>query len=747
MYLLKFIKLPKEVKTLKILPLKKWIHLSEAELKYKEVVKNGSFSGIITLLIMNKETKQELQFEVLYEEGYSLADAINQDLIKEIRLTEDRKLRSDLEIIENEISLSFTEPLPTMESEEETKQTKFVDKLTKLIPFDKNKVEKNLGTPNLEENILDSPSKLQVNTDYQPDYEDGSVQDDIELLLQPTEEERENIKQEAAADNQKAKKYESELTYLPLDGYLAIERVEQLEELDRAISFVEKHLEMGSNYLLEELNLKNPDSFIENKRKEYIEKSYSKKYYENLLDSLREAKSNLLHTAVLSLSEKYANLTSENDPDKLDKGKSAIQNTVETKFKAELTQFTNEEAIQYKQLLERTKNRQIQELKQLEAKHAEEIAQMANEQTARIKNKESQLLESMNKEIDQEVKKYTYEFKKNQIIQANKELENFKIQQLENLRTVVVQTANNAKKKDMEYLDLMKENLLEAQPVFERQYEQFQEAQAKEKEEKRKEEELALKKRKVELEEKQVSLEEKTVNEAIDAARRMEKQNQDLQLQQQQHLVETMKMLQFPQQKSSEEQLDLQRQTPRKGEWWKGFLVATAAFVMIGGTGFVIHNYTVQRVNAIQHETARVLSRQTREMEQRLIELTETKQSEEEAAPVQTEPQAFEEYMVDQDYFSAAENYPNRREEIIEYLVAQGEKDELSDFVAKYPTENTLLNLKITLVTGTNEEILAKYQKNDMEALKSLSATQKEKMALVLYQAGCVEVANRLLEE
>lgn len=168
---------------------------------------------------------------------------------------------------------------------------------------------------------------------------------------------------------------------------------------------------------------------------------------------------------------------------------------------------------------------------------------------------------------------------------------------------------------------------------------------------------------------------------------------------------------------------------------------------MIGGTGFVIHNYTVQRVNAIQHETARVLSRQTREMEQRLIELTETKQSEEEAAPVQTEPQAFEEYMVDQDYFSAAENYPNRREEIIEYLVAQGEKDELSDFVAKYPTENTLLNLKITLVTGTNEEILAEYQKNDMEALKSLSATQKEKMALVLYQAGCVEVANRLLEE
>ncbi|MFS1088296.1 hypothetical protein ACFC90_16590 [Enterococcus casseliflavus] len=137
MYLLKFVKVPKTVKKRKVIPLKKWLNLPQAEDLYFQVIENEAYEGEMTVLVRNQENLQEIQFDISYEEGYTLSDLINQDLIKEIRSTADENLRTSLEIMENEISLSFSEPITIETTETERTKANLFSTIGSKLPFKK----------------------------------------------------------------------------------------------------------------------------------------------------------------------------------------------------------------------------------------------------------------------------------------------------------------------------------------------------------------------------------------------------------------------------------------------------------------------------------------------------------------------------------------------------------------------------------------------------------------------------------
>ncbi|WP_144809551.1 hypothetical protein [Enterococcus casseliflavus] len=81
------------------------------------------------------------------------------------------------------------------------------------------------------------------------------------------------------------------------------------------------------------------------------------------------------------------------------------------------------------------------------------------------------------------------------------------------------------------------------------------------------------------------------------------------------------------------------------------------------------------------------------------------------------------------------------------YLLAQGDKSHLNEFLEVYPTTDKLQLLKVAILNGDSEEIFDLYRDNDWDTLKKLSAVQKEKLALVLYQENYAVEANLLLED
>lgn len=150
---------------------------------------------------------------------------------------------------------------------------------------------------------------------------------------------------------------------------------------------------------------------------------------------------------------------------------------------------------------------------------------------------------------------------------------------------------------------------------------------------------------------------------------------------------------------------------------------------------------------AAQEQTTQVIQKQTSEMEQRLMGVIENQSTQTTQSTEETTPQTFEEYLIEDQYLEAAETFPEKKKDIVDYLLAQGDKSHLNEFLETYPATDKLQLLKVAILNGDSEEIFDLYRENDWDTLKKLSAVQKEKLALVLYQENYAVEANLLLED
>lgn len=746
MYLLKFVKVPKTVKKRKVLPLKKWLYLPQAQDLYFQVIENEAYEGEMTLLVRNQENLQEIQFDISYEEGYTLSDLISQDLIKEIRSTADENLRTSLEIIENEISLSFSEPITIESTETEGTKANLFSTIGSKLPFKKKEdVTEELAEEEQPESVKEVVEPEEES--YVPDYEEGE-ETEKELLLQPLEETEEpKFDQKATSDKKMEPNTpeESKPKIPSLQEYVSVEQASVIKEIDQVIDQLDERVKNGLNHVLSEFNLSNPMTFIEKKQKEFIEKSFTKDFYSSLSSSLVETKSNLLNTAILTLTEQYERQAKPSDPSVLQKEIAAIKANVESRWQQELTKRIQTISGRHEQTIDQLRVKQEEELAQLKLKHSQEISHHNNSYATEKEQLEKEIQEMIEQEAQTNIQHFKKEATRKMELDNLQALETFKIAQFESMRKVVTETLTNAKKNEGNYLNALKKRLEDEQPMFEQKYNRWLEMQRAEEIKRKEQEELRLKEREIEVQEKKVSLEEKTIQETVDFTKRMEKQNHELLVAQQAQLLETIKAFQINPPATLPQPTETNPIQQPKNTWWKGFFVATITFVTIGGIGTLL--YTIHNVYAAQEQTTQVIQKQTSEMEQRLMGVIENQSTQITQSTEETPPQTFEEYLIEDQYLEAAETFPEKKKDIVDYLLAQGDKSHLNEFLVAYPTTDKLQLLKVAILNGDSEEIFDLYRENDWDTLKKLSAVQKEKLALVLYQENYAVEANLLLED
>lgn len=746
MYLLKFVKVPKTIRKQKVLPLKKWLYLPQAQDLYFQVIEEEGYEGEMTLLVQNQDNLQEIQFDISYEEGYTLSDLISQDLIREIRNTADENLRISLEIMENEITLSFSEPITIESTDTEVTKSNFFSTISSKLPFKKK--EDATEEPSEEEQSEVVNEIIEVDeSSYVPDYEEGE-ETEKDLLLQPVEEtedlkvnKKEPVDKKVETDSQEKTKPK-----LPsLQEYVSIEQVPIIQEIDELINQMDGRIKNGVSHVLSEFNLTEPATFIEKKQKEFIEKSFTKDFYSSLISSLVETKSNLLNTAILTLTEQYERQINQTNPSFLKEEISTIKANIESHWQQELTKRIQTISGRHKQTIDQLRVKQEKELAQLKLKHSQEMTSVNNNYATEKMQLENEIQEKIEQEAQINIQKFKKKATRKIEMENLQALETFKIAQFESMRQVVTETLTNTKKNEGNYLNALKKRLEDEQPRFEQKYQRWLEMKREEEISRKENEELKLKAREIEVQEKKVALEEKAIHENVDTTKRMEKQNHDLLVAQQAQLLETIKAFQINPPATGYQPTEPSSTQQPKNTWWKGFFVATVTFVTIGGIGTLL--YTIHNVYAAQEQTTQVIQKQTSEMEQRLMGVIENQSIQTTQSTAETTPQTFEDYLIENQYLEAAETFPEKKKDIVDYLLAQGDKSRLNEYLEVYPTTDKLQLLEVAILNGDSKEIFERYRENDLDTIKKLPAIQKEKLALVLYQENYPGEANLLLKD
>lgn len=746
MYLLKFVKVPKTIKKQKVLPLKKWLYLPQAQDLYFQVIEEEGYEGEMTLLVQNQDNLQEIQFDISYEEGYTLSDLISQDLIREIRNTADENLRISLEIMENEINLSFSEPITIESTDTEVTKSNFFSTISSKLPFKKKEDVTEETTEEEQSEVVNEIIEVEESS-YVPDYEEGE-ETEKDLLLQPVEETEDSKVNKKAPVDKKVETDSQEETkpQLPsLQEYVSIEQVPIIQELDQLIDQMDGRIKNGVSHVLSEFNLTEPATFIEKKQKEFIEKSFTKDFYSSLISSLVETKSNLLNTAILTLTEQYERQVNQNDPSVLKKEIDVIKANIESHWQQELTKRIQTISGRHKQTIDQLRVKQEKELAQLKLKHSQEMTSVNNNYATEKMQLENEIQEKIEQEAQINIQKFKKKATQKIEMENLQALETFKIAQFESMRQVVTETLTNAKQNEGNYLNALKKRLEDEQPRFEQKYQRWLEMQREEEINRKENEELKLKAREIEVQEKKVALEEKAIRETVDTTKRMEKQNHDLLVAQQAQLLETIKAFQINPPATGPQPTEPSSTQQPKNTWWKGFFVATVTFVTIGGIGTLL--YTIHNVYAAQEQTTQVIQKQTSEMEKRLMGVIENRSIQTTQSTSETTPQTFEDYLIENQYLEAAETFPEKKKDIVDYLLAQGDKSHLNEYLEVYPITDKLQLLEVAILNGDSEAIFERYKENDLDTLKKLPAVQKEKLALVLYQENLPVEANLLLKD
>lgn len=739
MYQLKFKKLPKEVKAQKVIPYKKWISLPEGQELYLEICTKGAFDGEIELLVKHNDTKQELLFTFSYEPGLTLSDIISQDIINEIRKASDEKFRQELEIIENELMLSFAEPI-TRSIQKPKKATTFLNKVKELLP-EKRVTEEKAAIAQPKEDT-EEPAAEQYNqtVDYQPEYDEQAAASDGDYYeSQESIEPQSSVAPVPVEPNKQVELQEQPEEKLTLEKYVMIKDNEQITLLEQTIQELEKCIEQGSTYVLEQLKLNNPQSYMDQQKKNYIEAYYSPTFFEKLLGETKESLTSLINSCIFELTENYENQINRNILKEHQAQLDSLKANIESKYQEQLEREFKELSGVHENDRQRIKARHEQEKQELENKHSAELLQMNNEIASRKRAKEDAIRELEAAEIQTVLEECKKELLQKHKFSSKNELEVFKVRKMEDLRKTVTESINLVREKESNYLNLLKERLKSEQSDFEKRYElHLKEQEAQRNEEKRKRE-LLIQEREVDLKEKKLFLEEKSLSETKETTARLEKQNYDLLLQQQNQFMESLKQMHLMTQATSSSNIPEKPDIEKKSLLWKIFLGTAASVALIGAVGSGI--YAIQTVRAVQNETVQTMNSQTSALEERVLNILETQTAVEEEKPTAS----FEEYLVAGEYLEAAEQFPEKEREIIEYLIAQGDQEKLSEFLAKYPTDNKILLLKIAILEGKDEEMICLYKEVSTVADQELTEAQKERLALAFYQAQLPEEATQIL--
>ena len=753
-YILRFTKLPKEIKATKRLTLKKKYSLPEArELFYQVQANVGPLDHKMTLEIHRIEgTKDYWEFTLPLSKDVPLDLLIDEDIIQELRNLKGSQ-KEQFEELENDLLIEFDQPFEPVEEEVNETKPSFLGGLSlpevKLPEVAENLLSRVLpkkqqvAVPLIEEspseNFVEEALELPEDN-YVPDYE--TVEEEDGVPLEDLEMEKEDILSPQASQDDivpsTVKESIPSVVIPPLDAYLDLTTQPIFNPIESLIAKLEAKLDRQTQELIVYFGLADKNDFISERKKEFIRTQYNPTFYKQLISSLYKLKNDVENKLIKKLTIAYQEITADDGSEEclaeLAAKKAILSEEFTDKIEAAFTSLENQLALDKA----RIQKRQQEELERLNKRHQDELYQIDVKLQADKQEKATQFDQMRQEAIEQEEEKITASYEEKAHKSQYSRLIERKNSQLEELSTILVESVQQVTNQELQYLQSMKSKLIESQPVFEEQR-RIHEQELREKAV------LAQRDRELAIKEKALSLKDQAVQNV--ESTKQQNQQKEMEISQflakliddqtrrgAENLATQQQLMAFIQQQqqgttlqAAPTQSSAAQQVAGKPSLWKKITLSGAVLLAVAGFGGYVHAKAQQDSNQ-----ATVSAAVQTENSYASFESTEP------AVP------SYDDQISAGKYIEAAKEYPENIDHVVQVVFEKEDTDTLKQLTKLGESDYGLLDLAI--LQQDQKAITSIYQELSDALKKDLTMGQKQQIASAYLLQDKPKEAKSVLE-
>lgn len=753
-YILRFTKLPKEIKATKRLTLKKKYSLPEArELFYQVQADVGPLDNKMTLEIHRIEgTKDYWEFTLPLTKDVPLDLLIDEDIIQELRNLKGSQ-KEQFEELENDLLVEFDQSFEPVEQEVNEPKPSFLSGLSlpevKLPEVAENLLSRVLpkkqqvAVPLIEEspseNFVEEALELPEDN-YVPDYE--TVEEEDGVPLEDLEMEKEDILSPQASQDDivpsTVKESIPSVVIPPLDAYLDLTTQPIFNPIESLIAKLEAKLDRQTQELIVYFDLADKNDFISERKKEFIRTQYNPTFYKQLISSLYKLKNDVENKLIKKLTIAYQEITADDGSEEclaeLAAKKAILSEEFTDKIEAAFTSLENQLALDKV----RIQKRQQEELERLNKRHQDELYQIDVKLQADKQEKAAQFDQMRQEAIEQEEEKITATYEEKAHKSQYSRLIERKNSQLEELSTILVESVQQVTDQELQYLQSMKSKLIESQPVFEEQR-RIHEQELREKAV------LAQRDRELAIKEKELSLKDQAVQNV--ESTKQQNQQKEMEISQilakliddhtrrgAENIATQQQLMAFIQQQQQGTPLQAAptqpgavQQAAGKPSLWKKITLSGAVLLAVAGFGGYVHAKAQQDSNqttvsaAVQTENS-----------------YESFESTEPAVP------SYDDQISAGKYIEAAKEYPENIDHVVQVVFEKEDTDTLKQLTKLGESDYGLLDLAI--LQQDQKAITSIYQELSDALKKDLTMGQKQQIASAYLLQDKPKEAKSVLE-
>lgn len=753
-YILRFTKLPKEIKATKRLTLKKKYSLPEArELFYQVQADVGPLDSKMTLEIHRIEgTKDYWEFTLPLTKDVPLDLLIDEDIIQELRNLKGSQ-KEQFEELENDLLVEFDQLFEPVEQEVNEPKPSFLSGLSlpevKLPEVAENLISRVLpkkqqvAVPLIEEspseNFVEEALELPEDN-YVPDYE--TVEEEDGVPLEDLEMEKEEVLSPQASQDDivpsTVKESIPSVVIPPLDAYLDLTTQPIFNPIESLIAKLEAKLDRRTQELIVYFDLADKNDFISERKKEFIRRQYNPTFYKQLISSLYKLKNDVENKLIKKLTIAYQEITADDGSEEclaeLAAKKAILSEEFTDKIEAAFTSLENQLALDKA----RIQKRQQEELERLNKRHQDELYQIDVKLQADKQEKATQLDQMRQEAIKQEEEKITASYEEKAHKSQYSRLIERKNSQLEELSTILVESVQQVTDQELQYLQSMKSKLIESQPIFEEQR-RIHEQELREKAV------LAQRDRELAIKEKELSLKDQ----AVQNVESTKQQNQQKEMEISQFLAKLIddqtrrgaeklatqqQLMAFIQQQQQGTPLQAAptqpgavQQAAGKPSLWKKITLSGAVLLAVAGFGGYVHAIAQQDSNQTTVSAA--------------VQTENSYASFESTEPVVP---SYDDQISAGKYIEAAKEYPENIDHVVQVVFEKEDTDTLKQLTKLGESDYGLLDLAI--LQQDKKAITSIYQELSDALKKDLTMGQKQQIASAYLLQDKPKEAKSVLE-
>ncbi|MGF1932156.1 hypothetical protein ACQUE8_14870 [Enterococcus casseliflavus] len=753
-YILRFTKLPKEIKATKRLTLKKKYSLPEArELFYQVQADVGPLDSKMTLEIHRIEgTKDYWEFTLPLTKDVPLDLLIDEDIIQELRNLKGSQ-KEQFEELENDLLVEFDQLFEPVEQEVNEPKPSFLSGLSlpevKLPEVAENLISRVLpkkqqvAVPLIEEspseNFVEEALELPEDN-YVPDYE--TVEEEDGVPLEDLEMEKEEVLSPQASQDDivpsTVKESIPSVVIPPLDAYLDLTTQPIFNPIESLIAKLEAKLDRRTQELIVYFDLADKNDFISERKKEFIRRQYNPTFYKQLISSLYKLKNDVENKLIKKLTIAYQEITADDGSEEclaeLAAKKAILSEEFTDKIEAAFTSLENQLALDKA----RIQKRQQEELERLNKRHQDELYQIDVKLQADKQEKATQLDQMRQEAIKQEEEKITASYEEKAHKSQYSRLIERKNSQLEELSTILVESVQQVTDQELQYLQSMKSKLIESQPIFEEQR-RIHEQELREKAV------LAQRDRELAIKEKELSLKDQAVQNV--ESTKQQNQQKEMEISQflakliddqtrrgAENLATQQQLMAFIQQQQQGTPLQAAptqpgavQQAAGKPSLWKKITLSGAVLLAVAGFGGYVHAIAQQDSNQTTVSAA--------------VQTENSYASFESTEPVVP---SYDDQISAGKYIEAAKEYPENIDHVVQVVFEKEDTDTLKQLTKLGESDYGLLDLAI--LQQDKKAITSIYQELSDALKKDLTMGQKQQIASACLLQDKPKEAKSVLE-